>query len=216
MNTKEFENKRWKEKKQTLVFRHRAALEMIIQGSRVLDLGCGDGLFLKMLKSRGIHGMGLDISEKAIQECRSKNLDAEVFDFTYKKLNFRDGEFDYVVILDVLEHLYFPLKVTKEATRVSAKYIIVSVPNFNSLPARMQVLLGKVPENNKSKKGHVYWFNLKELKKMFKEVNLSIKEVEINYFWANKFLISWLVKFLAKIRPQLFALSFVIKAEKKT
>jgi len=181
-----------------------------------LDLGCGDGLFLEMLKKKGITGVGLDVSEEAIKKCRAKGLRAEVFDFSNQKLPFKDNQFDCVVALDVLEHLYFPLKTIKEAARVSTKYIIVSVPNFNSLPARIQVLLGRVPENNKPQKGHIYWFNLKGLKNILEKTNLSLEEIRFNYFWSNKFLLGKIIKFLAKTRPQLFALSFVIKAKKKT
>src|ERR1043166_2084581 len=92
--------------------------------------------------------VGLDISEQAVQKCKTAGLDARVFDFAGQPLPFQDRSFDSVVALDVLEHLYDPAQVLREAFRVSRKRVIVSVPNFNSLPARLQVLLGRVPENN--------------------------------------------------------------------
>jgi len=55
-------------------------------------------------------------------------------------------------MLDILEHLYYPKALLLEASRVADK-VIFSVPNFSSLPARMQTLFGLVPENNTAKKG---------------------------------------------------------------
>jgi len=213
MNVKNFENIKWKNKKQNKTFRHVMALGMIDKG-KVLDLGCGDGLFLNTLKKKGFKAMGLDISEEAIRKCRKKGLSAEVFDFGKQKLNFKDNEFDYVVMLDILEHLYNPAFLLKEAKRVSKKYLLVSIPNFNSLPARIQVLCGRVPENNKPNKGHIYWFNYNTLLDLIKKENLKIKEEKFNTFWENKPILGLINKFLAKKFPQVFSLSFVLKLKK--
>ncbi|MCK5021972.1 MAG: methyltransferase domain-containing protein [Candidatus Pacebacteria bacterium] len=205
MSVKTFENKYWKEKKQDIVFRHKVALNMIDHGE-ILDIGSGDGLFMKMLREKGLIPKGIDISEEGIKKCKEKDLNVSLCDFSSEKLPFSENEFDYVVILDVLEHLYSPEYLLKEAKRVSKKNIIISVPNFNSLPARIQMFLGKVPENNTKNKGHIYWFNLKVLKKMLKDNGLEIMDIKMNTFWG--------MNFLTKISPSVFALSFVIKLEK--
>ncbi len=205
MSVKIFENKHWREKNQKVVFRHEAALNMI-DGGEVLDVGSGDGLFMEMLKQRNINSKGVDFSEEGVKKGKEKNLDVSLCDFSVEKLPFSDNEFDYVIALDVLEHLYFPEYLLKEAKRVSKKNIIISVPNFNSLPARIQTLLGRIPENNTAGKGHIYWFNLKVLKKMLKDNNLKIVDMKMNTFWG--------MNFLTKISPSVFALSFVFRVEK--
>ena len=213
MDTKQFENKRWSGFDSSIGFRHKAALEMVLSGS-VLDLGAGDGVFLEMLGESFEDKIGLDISEEASKKAHTKNLKVEVFDFASAPLPFDDGRFDTVVMLDVLEHLYSPQNLMAESVRVSQKHIIISVPNFNALPARIQMLFGKIPENNTPRKGHLFWFNLGILKKMIKYNGLKIVGMKTNTFWQNTFFIGRVTKFLSVKLPSIFALSFVVKAEK--
>jgi len=212
MSVKQFENNRWGRDDQVICFRHRAALGMI-NGGTVLDLGSGDGLFLSLLREKGVPGEGLDISEEGVAKTRSKGLKSSIFDFN-EKIPSGDNTFDTVVMLDLLEHLYDPETLLAEAARVSKKSVIISVPNFNSLPARLQVMFGRVPENNRPNKGHIFWFNYDNLSKMFQENNLKVSEIKTNTFLENAFLIGAVMKFLARIVPPLFALSFVIKLSK--
>jgi len=214
MSTKEFEDNRWRSRDQKIVFRHRAAADMISSGS-VLDLGCGDGFFLDLLRQKGISGHGLDLSSDGVKKCLDKGIKAEVCDFAHEPLPFGDGAFDYVVMLDVLEHLYYPGKVLAEAVRVSKKFVVISVPNFNALPSRIQVLMGKIPENNRPHKGHVFWFNLNNLMRLLGDAKLSVTDFKTNTFWSSRFVLGSLVKMLSKVLPSIFALSFVVKTEKK-
>lgn len=213
-NLKSFENKRWQGREQIMEFRHKAALDLIKSGP-VLDLGCGDGLLLDLLKKRKlISGKGLDVSEIAVEKARAKGLDVNAFDFTNNKLPFNDNSFTTVIMLDVLEHLYQPDVLLKEVHRVAKSGIVLSVPNFVSLKSRIQVLRGGTPENNQSKKGHIYWFTYKILKKLLKQNGFEIVSFRVNTFWENSFLIGILTKLLTRIRPQIFALSFVLSAKK--
>jgi len=213
MGIRKFENKRWRGMNQGMVFRHETALKLINCDS-VLDLGCGDGFFLQKLKENGNEAQGLDVSEEAVNKCRIRGLQADTFDFADDKLPFDDNTFDYVVMLDVLEHLYLPENLLKEAARVSREGVVLSVPNFNSLPARFQVLLGKVSENNTSRKGHIFWFNYFVLKNMARECGLDIEEMKVNVFWQRYPVIGNLIEILAGIFPNIFALSFVVKLHK--
>lgn len=211
---KNFENKRWSAGDQAFVFRHAETIEMVEEGQKVLDIACGDGLLMSALKKKGALVSGVDISEEAVRKCKEKGLDVSVVDIAMEKLPFQDGTFDTVTMLDVLEHLYVPEVLLREAIRVSKKNIIISVPNFNSLPARLQVFFGNVPENNRPNKGHVFWFNYVALKKMASGAGLNFAEFRVNTFWQNYFLAGRVMKFLARIFPALFALSFVARLEK--
>lgn len=212
MDVKQFENNRWAMDDQVICFRHKTALGMIDSGT-ALDLGSGDGLFLSLLKEKGISGEGLDISEEGVAKTRRKGLKASVFDFN-AKLPFKDNTFDVVVMLDLLEHVYAPERLLKEAVRVSRNSLIVSVPNFSSLPARLQTLAGSVPENNHPHKGHIFWFNYFILKKLTRSAGVYPVEIRVNTFWQNYFVVGALLKFLARIWPSLFALSFVVQLKK--
>lgn len=208
---KEFEDARWKGGDQALVFRHVQALQMIEKERKILDVGCGDGLLLEALSKKGISVSGVDISEEGAKKCREKGFDVSVIDATTERLPYSDGSFDSVIMLDILEHVYSPEVLLKEAVRVSTRGIIISVPNFSSLPARFQVLFGKVPENNLPNKGHIYWFNYSVLMKLLKENDLQMEKLSGNTFWENKLPVGGIMKKLCALFPSLFALSFVVK-----
>lgn len=214
MNVTTFENNRWQKEDQALQFRHRATLAMVQSNSTVLDLGSGDGLLLSLLKEKGVQGKGLDISQEGVTKAKAKGLEVSTFDFS-NPLPFTDNTFDTVTMLDLLEHLYSPEELLKEARRVSKRYVIVGVPNFSSLPARLQTLLGRVPENNHPKKGHIFWFNYDVLVKMFSCTDLRIIEIQSNTFFETVPVIGTLTKALSVIFPNMFSLSFVVLAEKR-
>jgi methionine biosynthesis protein MetW len=203
-----FENSRWASFKQSVEFRHTAALELIEKGP-VLDVGCGDGLLMSLLRDKGITATGVDISDEAVNACTKQGLRAEVV-ASADRLPFPDAHFEYVVMLDILEHVYDPVRIFAEARRVSKKYIIVGVPNFSSLPARIQALRGVVPENNRPKKGHIYWFNYPILMSIARQVMLKPCRLKMNTFSpfisvSNQVTNMW---------PNLFALSFVLELQK--
>jgi methionine biosynthesis protein MetW len=212
---KEFEDRRWRGNNQVLVFRHTEALGMVSKEQKVLDIGCGDGLLLSALAKAGVSASGVDVSDEGVKKCREKGFDVSVADISTEDLPFQDKAFDTVIMLDILEHLYDPEVLLREAIRVSKQNIIISVPNFNSLPARMQVLLGRVPENNFPNKGHIYWFNHPVLMILLKRNGLQIEKISRNTFWEHNFFIGGIMKKLCLYFPNIFALSFVVKANIK-
>lgn len=73
-------------------------------GAKLLDIGCGDGCFVQVCRKHGIDAFGTDISDGV--------------DFERDRLNFRDAEFDTVMLYSVIEHLWDPANILKEAGRV--------------------------------------------------------------------------------------------------
>lgn len=213
MDVQTFENARWAQKPQKPEFRHRAALSLVSEGP-VLDIGCGDGLLLSMLTEKGIAAEGVDFSDVAVAHCAEQGLHAKQVDIVSEPLSYADSTFPTVIALDVLEHVYDPVALLKEIARVSGGRVIIGVPNFSSLPARLQVLFGKVPENNTPSKGHVYWFNWRVLTAMAAQEGLSITLCRTNAPWERVPLLGGCMKGLARMFPNLFALSFVIVCEK--
>lgn len=206
-----FEDEFWGSTEQVEVFRHLQALRWLHSLSGpVLDVGCGDGFFLSRLKERGIEAWGVDISSTAIERARSKGLHVLVSDFDSGTLP--EGKARTAVLLDVLEHMYDP-KPILQALRVRVGTLIVSVPNFVSLPARWQVLRGRVPENNTPKKGHVYWYTYHILEKRLMENGWEIEESAFNPPWMKKPIIGFFMRVAVRVFPGLFALSFVVKAK---
>ena len=200
-------------------FHHERPFRLFVSylkpGPTVIDIGCVSGFLLEKLleKNKGLRASGLDISPVAVKKAQEKGLDCKLYDIT-EPLPFADGSFDSALLLDVLEHMFQPEPVLKEAVRVAKKYVYISVPNFVSLPARVQVLFGKVPENNTLRKGHIFWVTRKGIHKLIKNSGLHIEKEFINTFWEAKPVVGLVTKFLVKVWPGLFGLSFVIKAGK--
>lgn len=206
-----FQNSQW-QKLTKLNFSKRTILEILKEGS-VLDIGCGDGLLLEHLKNKGHDVSGVDISAKAIEICKQRGLKCSQMDIT-DKLPFTDSSFDNVLLIDVLEHLFQPQDVLKEAYRVCKKNIFISVPNFVSFPARLQVLLGKVPENNTARDGHAYWMTWKVINNLLAQAGFEREIFVVNTVWERFPIIGSVTRFLARVNPSFFAVSFIIKARK--
>ena len=213
MSTKAFEDRRWTTTPQKQEFRHDMASALTPPGT-ALDVGCGDGLLLQMLREKNIRVVGVDISDVAVTLCREKGFDVEKCDFTAEPLPYRDNSFDTVVALDVLEHVYSPEVLLAEMNRVAKSAIVISVPNFASLPARIQVARGQVPENNTPNKGHLYWFTWSVLTDLLQKENLVLDECSFNTMWESVPVLGFIMKRMARWNPSLFALSFVVRCKK--
>ena len=103
--------------------------------ARILEIGCSGGPLLKILKEAGYtHAYGIDISEKAIDLCKRREIDnAMLMDGT--KTRFGDNEFDIVISSDVLEHIEDEASALSEWHRILKPdgKLIVFVPAFNFL-----------------------------------------------------------------------------------
>jgi len=209
-----FQNIGWENPLDKMHFSRRIVLDNF-KGSSVLDIGCGSGFLMKKLKEKNpeLKISGLDISPVAIEKAKQEGLDCRLYDIT-EPLPFNDNSFESAILLDVLEHMFQPEPVLKEAARVASKHVYISVPNFVSLPARIQVMLGRVPENNTLRKGHIFWVTRKVIHKLIEDCGLSIEKEFINTFWENKPAVGPIMRMNAELWPELFGLSFVIKAKK--
>lgn len=104
------------------------------KGGRLLDVGCGNGLFLVFALERGWDGYGLDNSASAIQMARQR-LDDRVTLTTLLETCYSSNSFDVVSFFEVLEHLPSPTDYLREVHRIlkPGGWICISVPNFASL-----------------------------------------------------------------------------------
>lgn len=127
-------------------FDHQIILQWVEEGSRVLDLGCGDGTLLKLLiEHKSCHGTGVEIDEKAIYTCMEKGLTVSHVDIDTGLADYSNKRFDYVILNESLQEVLNPRKVILEALRVGKK-VIVGIPNFCHIRARLQIFFqGRVP-----------------------------------------------------------------------
>jgi methionine biosynthesis protein MetW len=114
--------------------------------TRVLDVGCGDGVLIEYLKKeKNIDVRGLEISKDKVQKCISKGLTVIEGNAEIDLKQFPDNSFDYVVLSQTLQAFINPELVIKELLRVG-KRAIVTIPNFGFWKIRLHLLIkGTMP-----------------------------------------------------------------------
>lgn len=111
---------------------------LISEGSRVLDLGCGDGELLHRLRqAKKATGYGVEISEEGVSRCVEKGLYCYQADIDEGLNDYRSNSFDYVILNQTIQSTKRPDYVVQEILRISKKAII-SFPNFAHLSVRCQ------------------------------------------------------------------------------
>jgi methionine biosynthesis protein MetW len=118
---------------------------LVPEGSRVLDLGCGDGAMLAHLQStRACTGYGIEISDANVLACVKRGVNVIQLNLDEGLALFGDQSFDVVLQIDTLQHLRNAETVLRETARVG-RTGIVAFPNFAHWPNRLSVLLGRMP-----------------------------------------------------------------------
>ena len=122
-----------------------AIARLVPEGSRVLDLGCGDGALLAHLQAhRGCSGYGIEIADDNILACVRKGVNVIQLNLDEGLSMFDDASFDVVLQIDTLQHLRNAEVMLRETARVG-RIGIVAFPNFGHWPNRLSVLGGRMP-----------------------------------------------------------------------
>ena len=177
----------------------------IERGSRVLDVGCNDGVLMEFLKkNKNVDIRGIEISKEKVQICVAKGLTVIEGNAELDLKQFPNNSFDYVVLGQTLQAFINPEIVIQELLRVGKK-AIVTIPNFGHWKVRLNLLLkGTMPITNSLPND---WYNtpnihmctIKDFVKfskildfrIFKSLALVDKKVstinETNLFFKNLF-----------------------------
>jgi homoserine O-acetyltransferase/O-succinyltransferase len=131
---------------------HRARVDyeliesLIEPGSRVLDVGCGDGeLLAKLMADRKIVGKGIEVDQDLVMDCVGCGIAIIQRDIERGLGSYCDKSFDYVIMSQTVQTIKDPERVFQELLRVGRR-VIVSFPNFAHWRCRLQLLLaGKAP-----------------------------------------------------------------------
>ena len=118
---------------------------LVPPGSRVLDLGCGDGALLAHLQAtRGCSGYGVEIDDAKLLACVKRGVNVLQLNLEGGLTMFGDDAFDVVLQIDTLQHLRNAQTMLQETARVG-RIGIVAFPNFAHWPNRLAVLQGRMP-----------------------------------------------------------------------
>lgn len=199
--------------------RHDACVELLPSKSKMLlDIGSHDGLaMIKALRRIKGKAVGFDISQKAIKEAKKnlrmaglKKRGTFVRGDSDESLPFKNGQFDSVLCIAVLEHVFDPIFLIKEINRILRKggVVVVEVPNLAFLPRRLTLLLGDRPRTSWGygwDGGHLQYFTMGDLVDLF----------ERSGFQVNTKTGSGIFNDIRKVWPSLLFANLIISAKKK-
>jgi len=173
------------------------------------DIGAGTGVLLSELEElyHSCYFCGFDLSQEAIlnKVCNS-NIVLHDINSSLSLEQISNSNINIACFVDVLEHLPNP-SLALSTLPQSIDYLLISVPNFNHLSARISCLLGRVPFQNKPQRGgHIYWFNYSVLCQLLTDSGWKI--ILENNLYPNP-----AYKSLSSLK-QLSATSFILIAKR--
>ena len=125
---------------------YETVLHWIPEGSRVLDLGAGDGAFLeRLVQTRRVAGEGVEKDASLVARCVERGLVVHQGDIADGLDQYGDQTFDFVLLLGTFQELVSPADILREAFRVG-RHVVIAHTNFAHFSVRWQVLLrGRTP-----------------------------------------------------------------------
>ncbi len=120
--------------------------ELVEPGSRVLDLGCGEGELLAWLKAnKNVRAQGVEIDPNKVRRAIARGVSAYQSDIEQGLADYPDSAFDFVILSQTLQEMRYPLRVLREMLRVG-RHVIVAFPNFGHWTTRLAHLFsGRSP-----------------------------------------------------------------------
>jgi len=183
---------------------HRIIYQTVEPGSKVLDLGCGDGeLMLLLAREKNVKVQGIEIDDEAIYKCVEKGLSVFHGDIDSGLVEYPDKSFDYVILNQSMQQVKKADFVIQEGLRVGKK-LIVGLPNFAHLKARSRLFFrGKVPI---TKSLPYHWYDTPNLHFLaisdFKDYCADRNITILNAYYLGD-------KKVLRFRPNLFALNAI-------
>lgn len=191
-------------------------LDQIGSDKKILDVGCGDGTLGIKLIYQGNIVYGCDIVKKNLAAAKKGGLITALVDFERDALPYPENSFDFVILGDVIEHMFDTDGLLKKCYKVLKPKgkLIVTTPNLASLARRIMLLLGISPYveyslfldcNGLPPVGHLRYFTLSTLKKLlqsneFKTIKVSADGLKLPLFPR----ITYLANFLPSICTMIY------------
>ncbi len=156
-------------------------------GSKVLDLGCGNGDLLAWLEThKGVQCTGIEQDKEKAARCIARGLSVLQGDLSEEVEDYPTCSFDYVILSQTLQQVYEPAQLLKSLSRIGRK-VIVSFPNFSHYTIRLKLLFaGCAPKNDQLPYSwydtpNIRVITLKDFRKFSRDVGYTIvKEIAIN------------------------------------
>ena len=154
--------------------------DLIKKNTRVLDVGCDEGILMNFLKeNKNVDIRGIEISKEKVQICIAKGLTVIEGNAEFDLKQFPNDSFDYVVLGQTLQAFINPEIVINELLRVGKKAII-TIPNFGHWKVRLNLLIqGTMPvtktlPNAWYNTPNIHMCSIKDFFKFSKTMNFKI------------------------------------------
>jgi len=182
MDLRDYYDRHWTELPEGQVDYKRLSMivERVQAGERVLEAGCGPGFLAKLLKDKGAHVIGTDVSRVGAERTARRGIETHHVDLDTTKLPFPDQSFDTVVCNSNLEHLFFLEQNLAECIRVlrlGGKFIWME-PNTAHWRYRLWLLFGRFPYIPESPTDpyHIRHVTAHELVRLCRANGLEVRE----------------------------------------
>lgn len=169
---------------------------MVVEGSKVLDVGCGDGSLLKMLADRkNVAARGVELSQAGVNRCVAQGLSVVQGDADTDLETYPDKSFDYVIMSHTIQATDRPKAVLGEMLRIG-RQAIVSFPNFAHWLVRYQIALkGHMPLSENLpipwyETPNVHFCSIKDFRALAQEVGATVEQ-EIAFDGEGRQLNGW-------------------------
>jgi methionine biosynthesis protein MetW len=159
---------------------HLLVAQMVEPGSKVLDVGCGEGDLLRLLETRGVDGRGIELSREGVNRCVAKGLAVVQGDADTDLVNYPDDAFDYVILSQTLQATRQPRAVLENLLRIGRR-AIVSFPNFGHWKMRLQLLVkGQMPRTENLPATwydtpNIHFCTIKDFVQLCDEINVKME-----------------------------------------
>lgn len=189
------------EKNEAMKPDHQIIIDIIHEGAHVLDLGCGNGELLSLLRQhKNALVQGIELDEEQMHACVENGLTVLQGDIESGLVDYPDQSFDYVILNQIMQEIKKADYVISESLRLGRK-VIVGFPNFAHLSARLTLLLsGKTPINEALpycwfETPNIRFLTIRDFIDYCAKKNISIEQ---QYYLGKKGRISFLPNLMAQ------------------
>jgi methionine biosynthesis protein MetW len=176
--------------------------EIVPDGAKVLDLGCGEAELLEWLAvHKGVDARGVEIAGEKVKRAIARGVSVFQGDINEGLADYPDGAFDYVILSQTLQETLHPRQVLHEMARVG-RHVIVAFPNFGHWRVRLSMLTsGRAPRTSLFpyawyESPNIHFLTVQDFEEL---ADLETLEVERRYFLSGHRKVAWMPNLAAEV-----------------